>query len=174
MFYINNFSQPVIYIIKKYEDDMIFKTNGKTRRNTDNEINRRIVQETETRVRYLSLRSKNEIDDRLNELEYEWDIERTLEFNAGAFALTGTLLATIFNKKWLILPGVATAFLIQHAVQGWCPPLPLFRKFGVRTRSEIEKERMILKIIRGDYKDVVNEKDDLKRADKALKASLKE
>jgi len=32
----------------------------------------------------------------------------------------------------------------MHAVQGWCPPVPLFRAFGVRTRMEIDKEKYSL------------------------------
>ena len=44
-----------------------------------------------------------------------------------------------------------TGFLFQHATQGWCPPVPLFRKLGVRTRSEIDREKYALKILRGDF-----------------------
>lgn len=149
---------------------MIFKHNGHTRKNTPENINRKIEQETEARVRYLSLKGNSEIDIRLKELDGEWDLERVLQLNAGSLALTGVLLAALSNKKWLILPGVVTAFLIQHSVQGWCPPVPLFRSMGVRTKSEIERERMALKAIRGDFKDAAIEKDDLKRADKAIKA----
>jgi hypothetical protein len=48
---------------------------------------------------------------------------------------------------------VAT-FLLQHALQGWCPPVPLFRSLGVRTASEIDEERYALKALRGDFEDV--------------------
>ena len=51
--------------------------------------------------------------------------------------------------------GVA-AFLLQHALQGWCPPLPVFRWYGVRTQSEIEQERYALKAIRGDFDQAVS------------------
>jgi len=40
------------------------------------------------------------------------------------------------------------AFLLQHAVQGWCPPLPVFRRLGVRTADEINDERVALKAVR--------------------------
>jgi hypothetical protein len=43
------------------------------------------------------------------------------------------------------------AFLVQHAVQGWCPPLVVLRRRGVRTRREIEEERYALKALRGDF-----------------------
>ncbi|WP_407921819.1 hypothetical protein, partial [Corallococcus sp. AB049A] len=28
------------------------------------------------------------------------------------------------------------SFLLQHGLQGWCPPLPLLRRLGLRTRGE--------------------------------------
>jgi hypothetical protein len=42
-------------------------------------------------------------------------------------------------------------FFMQHALQGWCPPLPVFRRLGFRTQYEIEQERYALKAIRGDF-----------------------
>jgi hypothetical protein len=35
----------------------------------------------------------------------------------------------------------ASGFLLQHALQGWCPPVPLLRQLGFRTSYEIEEER---------------------------------
>jgi hypothetical protein len=49
------------------------------------------------------------------------------------------------SRRWLWLPGFVTAFLFQNAVQGWCPPVPLPRRLGVRTAREIELERSALK-----------------------------
>jgi hypothetical protein len=43
------------------------------------------------------------------------------------------------------------AFLLQHALQGWCPPVPFFRSRGVRTAREIDQERYALKALRGDF-----------------------
>jgi hypothetical protein len=48
---------------------------------------------------------------------------------------------------------VVLTFLFQHAVQGWCPPLPVLRRLGVRTRKEIDRERYALKALRGDFAD---------------------
>ncbi len=42
-------------------------------------------------------------------------------------------------------------FLFQHAVQGWCPPVPILRMLGFRTSYEIEQERRALKALRGDF-----------------------
>jgi hypothetical protein len=61
------------------------------------------------------------IGQRLAELDREWDIERTLEANAAALAFTGIVLDTTVDRRWLALPTIVTAFLFQHAVQGWVP-----------------------------------------------------
>jgi hypothetical protein len=150
---------------------MIFKHNGHNKKNTPGSINRKIGLETEARVRYLALKGNNFIDTRLRELDKEWDLERVLQLNAGSFALAGVILAGVLNKRWLFVPGIVTAFLIQQSILGWCPPVPFLRSMGIRTRSEIERERMALKAIRGDFKDTAVEKDRLKRADKAIKAA---
>lgn len=91
------------------------------------------------------------IDDRLEELDREWDTERTLEVNAATLALSGTLLGAFSSRRWLLLPGVVTAFLLQHGLQGWCPPLLVLRRLGIRTPQEIEAERYALKALRGDF-----------------------
>src|SRR5690606_11639418 len=84
----------------------------------------------------------------------KWDIERTLEINAGILGLAGAILALTVDKKWAILPAVVTTFLIQHAVQGWCPPLPLFRMMGIKSRPELDREKYALKAMRNDFKNV--------------------
>jgi len=91
------------------------------------------------------------LDQRVAELENEWDVERTLEANASTLALTGAVLGATVNKQWFWLTGGVLAFLFQHATSGWCPPLPVLRKLGVRTQSEIDQERYALKAIRGDF-----------------------
>jgi hypothetical protein len=45
------------------------------------------------------------------------------------------------------------AFLFQHAIQV-CPAAELFRRTGFRTSREIETERVALKVLHGDFKDV--------------------
>jgi hypothetical protein len=74
--------------------------------------------------------------------------------NAAAFAFTGSVLAAVADKKWIILPAIVGAFLAQHAIQGWCPPVLWFRKMGVRTRPEIDREKYALKALRGDFDQV--------------------
>lgn len=102
-------------------------------------------------VREYAARSLFGLDQRIAELEREWDVERTLEANASTLALTGALLGTTTNKKWFLLTGTVLGFLFQHATSGWCPPLPVLRKLGIRTQAEIDQEKFALKAIRGDF-----------------------
>jgi len=135
----------------------------RVRANTAEEINRQIDHGIETRVREYSQRSESEITRRINELDHEWDIERLLETNASALAFTGLLLGITRSRKWLIVPSVVLPFLFQHAIQGWCPPVPIFRRLGVRTRDEINREKYALKALRGDFDEI----DSMRRPEEA-------
>lgn len=92
-----------------------------------------------------------QIDTRLRELDREWDIERAIELNASTLAFAGIVAGIFHDRRWLALPAAVTAFLFQHAVQGWCPPVPILRKMGFRTTYEIEKERRGLKSLTGEF-----------------------
>lgn len=83
----------------------------------------------------------DEIPERLKALDKEWDIERVLVTNAASLMLLGTGLGIVVSRRFLVLPAMVSGFLLQHALQGWCPPLSLFRRLGVRTAPEIENER---------------------------------
>ena len=119
-------------------------------RHTADEIDSRIRREIAFSVQYYADR-KDEIGKRLRELDAEWDIERAIAANAAALGLIGTALGLMRGRKWLVLPLAATGFLLQHAVEGWCPPAPLLRRLGFRTSLEIEAERQALKALRGDF-----------------------
>jgi hypothetical protein len=106
--------------------------------------------EARERLRHQRM-SDHAIDLRLRELDEEWDIERAIQANAATLALSGTVLSMIHDRRWSILPLAVTGFLLQHAVQGWCPPVPVLRRLGFRTMHEIERERHALKAMRGDY-----------------------
>lgn len=87
----------------------------------------------------------NKITGRLHELEEEWDIERAIETNASSLMLGSLAMGAIVNKKWFLLSGVVGGFLLQHAIQGWCPPVSVLRRLGFRTQREIDSERAVLK-----------------------------
>ena len=123
--------------------------------NTSSEVNWQIQAGIEERVR-RALANPTRIDRRICELEEEWDIERAIEMNASVLAFLGTALGFLMHPFWLALPALVTAFLFQHSLQGWCPPVPILRRMGFRTSYEIEEERQALKSVRGDYSSVAS------------------
>lgn len=115
-------------------------------------------------------REPDGIDTHLRALDGEWDVERVLELNASILALTGIALGALVDKRWLWLPAAVTGFLALHAVQGWCPPIPLLRRMGVRTQREIEVERHALKLLRGDYREL-SDPDEAREIPEAIHAA---
>jgi Protein of unknown function (DUF2892) len=152
---------------------MLPTTVGRVPFHTSDFINERIRRDTEERVADLKDAGPAAIEQRLTELDEEWDIERTLEANAAAAVLLGLGLGATVNRKWFAFPAVVGAFLLQHALHGWCPPLPVFRRMGIRTAGEIDYERYALKAIRGDFSDLKLQKRDRghKLAERALRAA---
>lgn len=133
------------------------------RANTTPETLRVIDSSIEQKILYYSTQPKEVISRRIYQLEREWDIERWIETNASSLALTGLILGFTKSRKYLLLTGTVLSFLLMHAVQGWCPPVPVLRKMGVRTRSEIDREKFALKVLRGDFQDVAKGPDAFKQ-----------
>jgi hypothetical protein len=132
------------------------------RAKTDPQLNQKIDSTIEERIRFYATQPREVISNRIEELDQEWDIERFLETNAAGIALGGVVLGMI-SKKWLLLSATVLGFLLQHAIKGWCPPIPLLRKFGVRTRREIDREKYALKILRGDFQSMPSDPEELKK-----------
>lgn len=122
----------------------------RVREHTDPRVRARVDRRIDERVRRYATASASELDRRIAELEHESDMERVLEANASVLILLGLGAGAAFDRRFLAVPAAVAAFLLQHAVQGWCPPVPLFRRLGVRTRQEIDAERFALKALRGD------------------------
>jgi hypothetical protein len=142
-------------------------TRDRVPENTADIVNEEIQRQMEERVRYYA-RHPRKIARRLRELDEEWDIERAIEANAAAIGFSGIVLGATVDRRWLTLPALVTAFLFQHAIQGWCPPVPVLRRLGFRTAHEIEHERNALKVLRGDYADIGKAED---KVDAALDAA---
>jgi hypothetical protein len=130
------------------------KTKDRVQAHTARDVNREIEREAASRVFQAAGEPKQVITRRIDELDTEWDIERWLEANAAALAFTGTVLGLLVNKKFFIIPCIVLPFLFQHAIQGWCPPVPVLRRKGVRTRREIDAEKYALKAVRGDFANI--------------------
>ncbi|RYY76460.1 MAG: hypothetical protein EOO52_02840 [Gammaproteobacteria bacterium] len=124
-------------------------TNERVAINTSEKVNNDIQMYIQNSI-YFYRRNPQLIEQRLDELDKEWDIERVLETNASSLIVASSALGFIASKKFFFIPFVVGTFLLQHALQGWCPPLPILRRLGYRTTSEIQEEREALQnIIKG-------------------------
>lgn len=114
-------------------------------------VNSSIRAQTVARVEALRQKQHGEVSTALWVLSREWDTERVLALNAGVLVCAGSLLALCGKRGAGLLTGAVGGFLAMHAVKGWCPPLPVIRRLGVRTAREIAREQMALKALRGDF-----------------------
>lgn len=124
---------------------MLPATFDRVPRSTAPEVNKRIRRQTLANLERYRNAGPEAIRRRLDELDREWDIERAIEANAAVFALAGLALGAFVHRRFLLLPAAVGAFLLQHALQGWCPPVPVLRRLGFRTAREIFQERLVLK-----------------------------
>jgi hypothetical protein len=123
----------------------------RVRAHTSPEVLSQLDRDAEQRIASYADASPATLTRRIEELEHESDIERWLEINASILALAGVALGGFRSRRFLAFPIVILSFLLQHGVQGWCPPVPLLRRLGVRTRQEIDAEKYRLKALRGDF-----------------------
>lgn len=130
---------------------MLPPTSKRVELNTREIINEKIDVNTVRNLMKYKNANKDQLTERLHELNREWDTERMLEFNAATLILTSTILGNKKHRAWFILTGLVSFFLLQHATQGWCPPLEIIRRFGFRTAEEIQEEKMAIKLFRGDF-----------------------
>src|SRR4051794_2022412 len=104
-------------------------------------------------LRYHVARPR-EIPARLAELEREWDLERAMTAGAAGITLAGLALMALADRRFIAVPAMVGGFLLQHAIQGWSPPVTLLRRLGFRTSGEICEERCGLKTLQGEYRSV--------------------
>ena len=131
---------------------MIATSSRRVSDQTDPAVNDQIDRQTDMSVNYFAAHP-DQVDARLRQLDEEWDIERMLETGSSTLTLAGLALSVLRGRKWLLLSVAVQSFFLQHALQGWCPPLPVLRHLGFRTQYEIERERCALKSLRGDFRD---------------------
>ncbi|MPM17970.1 hypothetical protein SDC9_64370 [bioreactor metagenome] len=102
------------------------------------------------------------LTDKVKQLSKEWDTERFFEANAASCVLLSSIIGLQKkNSYWFAFTGTIGSFLLLHALQGWCPSLPLIRKLGVRTAEEIFQEKTVYKMLRGDFAQNTNDADEL-------------
>lgn len=132
---------------------------------------RRLDRERLERIRHFATAPSQKVTDHLADLDRTWDIERRLEANAATVMLLSTALVATRSKRWLVLSAVVPGFLLQHAIQGWCPPIEAFRRLGARSRNEIDAERTAIKALRGDFADLPQGVATPEAAEQALEAA---
>ena len=131
-------------------------TSNRVERVTCQKVNDQIERETEEGLASLLLQGPEAINRRLEELDHEWDIERTIEANASSIMIASLALGLLADKRWLAISLAVPSFLLLHALEGWCPPIPILRRCGFRTQREINIERTALRILRGDFNTTSN------------------
>jgi hypothetical protein len=124
------------------------------RQATDLRVQDRIDRELIERVGRYADAPDHLLAGRIRDLEREWSIERALTLQSSSTALLGLVLAGTVSRRWHLLTLTTSAFLLQHSLRGWCPPLALHRRRGMRTQREIDLEIHMLKLLRGDFDDL--------------------
>ncbi|WMJ76771.1 MULTISPECIES: YgaP-like transmembrane domain [unclassified Sedimentibacter] len=120
--------------------------------NTNSATNANIKNNTLRRINIYKNSSDKILSDNIDKLNSEWDIDRIIEVRAASIVLASTIIGLTTNKKyWFMLSGTAGLFLMQHALQGWCPSVPIIRKLGIRTSEEINNEKIVYKMLRDDF-----------------------
>lgn len=121
---------------------VIQNPHDRIRNHSPKSFTKAIDRKTESIVQSTIEKGSRAIYERLDALDKEWDIDRAIMLLFSSVVLAQ--LATAVKKKngnWLLGPLIQTPFLLLHATFGWCPPMPVLRKLGFRTRFEIQAER---------------------------------
>lgn len=92
---------------------------------------------------------------RLQELDDEWDLDRTVGTFTAAASLVGIILGR--RARWaglITIPVILVGgYLLQRSAQHSPRSQGLVRRLGFRSRQEIDAERYALRALRGDFKD---------------------
>jgi len=143
---------------------MIPTTTERVLLNTNQRINDSITEKTRERVAHYASATPQLLEQRLRELDHEWDVDRITATVIGV-GLVGSVL---LGDASLVVTLLLSTFLLLHGLIGWSPLLLLIRRWGCRTAQEIAHERYALKALRGDFQrlDVVTtpqDREDLAR-----------
>jgi hypothetical protein len=133
---------------------MISQPTNETLTSEKNQAMEQIDAKIEQNIRFYATQSSDAISQRIEELDRERDLDQALALYASGIGLGSVLFSFIGGRKWLLLAGTAMGFLLKHSLDGTSPTVPMMRMLGVRTRSEIDREKYALKILRGDFEDI--------------------
>jgi hypothetical protein len=114
-------------------------------------VNANIDRETLARLESMKDASPEEIEERVDELAWEYDVSCATTVTLATFSLAGLALSRL-SSKFLAVPAIASGLLVWENLPVPSAAAPLFRRLGFRSRTEIERERHALKMLRGDYR----------------------
>ncbi|NLF80046.1 MAG: DUF2892 domain-containing protein [Clostridia bacterium] len=127
-------------------------TAGRVVINTRPRTRQKLHNDTICRIKSCQGTTKPLLAEEIERLDYEWDTERVVETIAASLLLAASM--TGFGRGKLchyILTGAIGFGLLQQALRGWNPALPLIRALGVRSPEEIYQHKTTLKRLRGDF-----------------------
>jgi len=105
----------------------------------------------ECRLRKVIDAGPTAIDERLPELDKEWTPGRAAKATAGVLIVTGLALALTVSLWWLALPIVGGGVFLQYLFGRRSIIGEAFRMMGFRPGFEIDKEKLALRALRGDF-----------------------
>jgi hypothetical protein len=126
-------------------------SSDRARRHTAASVLERIDEKTTYSLLQAAQSDAATIATKLEALDREWDTDRVIEVEAATVGLLGLALGCFVRPAFLAIPGVIGGAVLVQALTGWYPLLPVFRRLGVRSAREIERERYGLKAARGDF-----------------------
>ena len=68
-------------------------------------------------------------------------VERSITAMAGYFVTVTVLLSIYHNPNWLWFTGFVGVNLFQSSFTGFCPAAMIFKKLGIKTEAEKEREQ---------------------------------
>ena len=92
-------------------------TTDRVERNTAALLNRKFEQQLNENVSKFAKADRRAIDQRLAELDREWNIERLIETEAPLMIGLGMALGTAHDRKWFALSAFAAGMVILHNLQ---------------------------------------------------------
>ncbi|MBA4065390.1 MAG: hypothetical protein C0501_17090 [Isosphaera sp.] len=108
----------------------------------------------EQRVACLADAGPEAIEQRLAELDREWTAGRATKAVIGVLIVVGFGLTALLDPWWLVLPAVGGVFLLQYLFSRSSWLGRAFHEMGFRTGWEVDQEKMALKVLRGDFRNL--------------------
>jgi hypothetical protein len=126
------------------------------------------LQTLEQRLACLADAGPQAIDARLAELDREWTAGRATKAAIGVLSVVGFVLAAFLGPWWLILPALGGVLLLQYLISRTSWLGRMFQQLGLRSGSDVDHEKMALKVLRGDFRQLptvldIESRDDIAR-----------